>query len=179
MSSLQPAVAAQPRASTIADAYRTVVLEHNRAPRRRGRLAVPTLRARGINALCGDCLEVDLEFDGERLRGFAFEAEASALTLAATSIMGDLVVGRPLAEVRALCEAALDLVTRNPGRAENPALGDYNAFLGVLGHPNRIKTVTLPWATLAGARAGRLATSTDIDVRGADAPAPPARSPHE
>lgn len=159
------------RGPSIADAYRTVVLDHNRAPRRRGRLAAPTLSARGINALCGDSLQMELGIAGDRLAAFAFEAEASALTLAATSIMGELVADRPLAEVRALCEAALDLVTRNPQRAPDPALGDYNAFLGVLGYPNRIKTVTLPWATLAGALAGRLITSTDIDVRGAEAPA--------
>ena len=75
--------------------------------------------------------------------------------------------GRRVEEAAALCEAAIDLVTRNPGRIEDPRLGEYNALIGVMGHPNRIKTVTLPWATLAGALAGRLDTSTDIDIRGA------------
>lgn len=158
---------------SIADAYRTVVLEHNRAPRRRGHLAAPTLRARGVNALCGDRLDLELRVEDGRLAGYAFEAEASALTLAATSIMGDLVIDRPLPEVQKLCEAALDFCTRNPQRAEDPVLGEFNALLGVLGHPNRIKTVTLPWATLAGALAGRAATSTDVDVRGAPPPARP------
>lgn len=162
--------AAQGPLPTLVEAYRTVVLEHNRAPRRRVRLPAADLRARGVNALCGDSLILELCIVDNRLADFGFEAEASALTLAATSIMGDLVAGRPLAEVAALCEAALDLVTRNPRRTENPALGEFNAFLGVLGHPNRIKTVTLPWATLAGALAGRADTSTDLEVRGGPAP---------
>lgn len=152
---------------SLSDAYRTVVLDHNRAPRRRGRLSAPTLSARGVNALCGDTLTLDLGLADGRIAEFAFQAEASAMTLAACSIMGDLVAGRPVEEAAALCEAAIDLVTRNPQRAEDPRLGEFNALIGVMGHPNRIKTVTLPWATLAGALAGRLATSTDIEIRGA------------
>lgn len=161
---------------TLSDAYRTVVLDHNRAPRRRGRLVAPSLSAHGVNALCGDTLTLDLALADGRIADFAFEAEASAMTLAACSIMGDLIAGQSVHEAAALCEAAIDLVTRNPARAEDPRLGEYNALIGVMGHPNRIKTVTLPWATLAGALAGRLATSTDIDIRGA---LPPARAANQ
>ncbi|HWS27264.1 MAG TPA: hypothetical protein VN259_11940, partial [Xanthomonadales bacterium] len=92
------------------------------------------------------------------------------------SIMGDLVCGQSLQRAVELAGAALDLLTRNPERVADPALGEFNAFLGVLGYPNRIKTLTLPWATLAGALAGRLATSTDIDVRGAELPPRPSRT---
>lgn len=161
---------------SLADAYRTVVLDHNRTPRRRGRLTAPSLSARGVNVLCGDQLTLDLGIRDGRITDFAFDAEASALTLAATSIMGELVCGQSLERAAALAAAALDLVTRNPERAPTPELGEFNAFLGVLGHPNRIKTVTLPWATLAGALAGRLETSTDIDVRGAQLPQRPSRN---
>lgn len=161
---------------SLTDAYRTVVLDHNRTPRRRGRLPAPSLSAQGVNVLCGDKLTLDLAIHEGAISEFAFEAEASALTLAATSIMGDLVCGLPLQRAAELATAALDLVTRNPDRVPDAALGEFNAFLGVLGHPNRIKTVTLPWATLAGALAGRLATSTDIDIRGADLPTRPTRT---
>jgi nitrogen fixation NifU-like protein len=152
---------------SLTDAYRTVVLDHNRTPRRRGRLDAPSVSAEGVNVLCGDKLALDLAIDAGTIAGFAFEAEASALTLAATSIMGDLVCGRSVDEAVALADAAMDLLTRNPERAADPRLGEFNAFLGVLGHPNRIKTVTLPWATLAGALNGCLTTSTDIEIRGA------------
>jgi nitrogen fixation protein NifU and related proteins len=164
---------------SLLNAYKTIVLEHNRAPRRRGRLVVPSVSAEGVNVLCGDRLNLELQIEGETLVDFAFEAEASALTLAACSIMGDLVCGRSLADAGALVDAALDLVTRNPQAIENPDLGDFNCFLGVLGYPNRIKTVTLPWATLAGALAGRLSTSTDVEIRGAavSARSPSSRSP--
>jgi nitrogen fixation NifU-like protein len=161
---------------SLTDAYRTVVLDHNRAPRRRGRLSAPSVTAEGVNALCGDKLSLDLAIEADVIADFAFEAEASALTLAATSIMGDLVCGRGVGEAAALADAALDLLTRNPERSADPRLGEFNAFLGVLGHPNRIKTITLPWATLAGALNGRLSTSTDIEIRGAVLPARPDRS---
>lgn len=166
------------RDMSLTDAYRTVVLEHNRAPRRRGRLAAPDVSAEGVNKLCGDSLTLDLRIVAERITAYGFDAEASALTLAATSIMGDLIEGRTVDEATELANAALDLVTRNPERAADPRLGDFNCFLGVLGYPNRVKTVTLPWATLAGALAGRLRTSTDIDVRGADPARPPRQGVH-
>lgn len=155
---------------SLTETYRSVVLDHNRAPRRFGRLAAASVCATGVNALCGDRLTIDLLLSDERLLDFAFDAEASALTLAATSIMGDLICGLSLADAGKLAEAALDLLTRNPDGVENPRLGEFNAFLSVLGYPNRIKTVTLPWATLIGALSGRLATSTDVNIRGAQQP---------
>lgn len=158
---------------SLTDAYRTVVLSHNRAPHRLGRLAAPDLSASGVNALCGDRLSLQLAIADGVIHEFAFEAEASALTLAATSIMGDLICGLATAEAARLADAAIDLVTRNPQQIEDPRLGEFNVFLGVVGYPNRIKTVTLPWATLAGALAGRLSTSTDLDIRGAAIPARP------
>jgi nitrogen fixation NifU-like protein len=161
---------------SLTDAYRTVVLDHNRTPRRRGRLPAPSIRAEGVNALCGDKLSLELAIEADVIAGFAFEAEASALTLAATSIMGDLVCGRGVVEATALADAAIDLMTRNPERVADPRLGEFNAFLDVLGHPNRIKTITLPWATLAGALNGRLSTSTDVDIRGGAIPPRPDRN---
>ena len=160
----------------LTDAYRTVVLDHNRAPRRRGRLAAPSISAEGVNVLCGDKLTLDLDVQNGTVVDFAFEAEASALTLATTSIMGELICGQSVGDAADLAHAALNLVTSNPECTADPRLGEFNAFLGVLGYPNRIKTVTLPWATLLGALNGRMSTSTDIDIRGAATAPRPTRS---
>ena len=94
------------RDMSLTDAYRTVVLEHNRAPRRRGRLAAPDVSAEGVNKLCGDSLTLDLRIVAERITAYGFDAEASALTLAATSIMGDLIEGRTVDEATELANAA-------------------------------------------------------------------------
>ena len=158
---------------TAVDAYREIVLAHARAPHHLGRLAEATLRAEGVNALCGDRLAIDLLIRDERVADFGFEAQASALTLAATSVMGDLIIGQTLEEVRRLGARALEQMTE-AASAPDPALGEFRHFQSVRGYPNRIKTVTLPWATLLGALAGRDRTSTDIDPRGAP---PPERSP--
>jgi nitrogen fixation protein NifU and related proteins len=157
---------------SLADAYREIVLAHARAPHHLGRLSEASLRAEGVNALCGDRLAIDLLIDEGRIVRFGFEAEASALTLAATSVMGDLILGRTLEEVRRLGERALEQMTAAEPEPD-PALGEFRHFESVRGYPNRIKTVTLPWATLLGALAGRERTSTDIDPRGAS---PPERS---
>lgn len=148
------------------EAYRRIVLDHNRSPRRRGRLTDPSITVEGVNPLCGDHLRLDLQIQDETLSDFAYAGEASALTLAACSLMGDLVVGKSLTQIEQLAQAALDLLTANPQAQTDPRLGDFNAFLGLLDYPNRIKTITLPWATLLGALKGRTRISTDVDIRG-------------
>jgi nitrogen fixation NifU-like protein len=158
---------------TLADTYRDIVIAHARAPRHRGRLRDASLRAEGINALCGDRLVIDVLIGDDTIVDFGFEAEASALTLAASSVMGDLILGRSLEQVRELSECALDQMTSAAPRF-HPELGEFCHFASIRGYPNRIKAVTLPWATLLGALAGRARTSTDIDPRGA---APPERKP--
>lgn len=150
----------------LTDEQRRIVLEHNRQPRHRGRLKDANLSGEGSNPLCGDRLRFELRVEGERLQELAYEGDASAMTLAACSMMAELVSGRTLAEVRDLGQAALDLLTRNPDARTDPRLGDFNVFLSLRDYPNRIKTATLPWASLLGVLAGRERISTDLDPRG-------------
>jgi nitrogen fixation NifU-like protein len=55
--------------------YREVILDHAREPRHRGHLAAPTLVHHGLNAACGDRIELSLRIDGDRLAEVAFEGQ--------------------------------------------------------------------------------------------------------
>lgn len=147
--------------------YRDIVLSHNRQPRHAALPERITHRATGDNPLCGDVLEIGLDVIEGRIHAIGYAAEVSALTLAAASILCTLVDQLELAPARALAQSALDLFTANPQRSARQELGDLNALLGVLDYPNRIKTVTLPIATLLAALDGQGTASTDLDPRGA------------
>ncbi len=156
--------------SKMSDADRALVLAHNRDPH--GRAAVPdaTHRAVGENPLCGDRLVLKLRIEDDRIAAIGHETEASALTLAATSVLCVMVQGLSGKAALALSERALRFILDNPTAQRDPQLGDFNAFVSVIGYPNRLKTVTLPWATLRAALLGQPCTSTDHDVRGSAPP---------
>jgi nitrogen fixation NifU-like protein len=150
-----------------AQLYRDIVLGHNRQPRHATLPERISHRAVGDNPLCGDVLELGLDVRDARIAQIGYAAEVSALTLAACSILACLVDQLPVLQARTLAQAALDLFTANPQRQARPELGDLNALLGVLDYPNRIKTVTLPIATLLAALDGQGTASTDLNPRGA------------
>lgn len=155
-----------PQGMDFSQLYRDVVLEHNRAPRHQGLPPHCTHRAVGDNPLCGDRLEIGLELKDGRITGIGYEIEASALTVACCSILCELLADRALDEARSLSDRALDLFTRNPARQPDQTLAGLNALIPVLDYPNRIKTITLPLATMRAALAGRVQASTDLNPRG-------------
>jgi nitrogen fixation NifU-like protein len=134
--------------------YRSTILDHNRAPHRRGRLAHPSHCGRGENALCGDSLQVELVVTDDIFRDYAFEAEACAIVIATASMLGDALVGRSRSELDRIADDLHALLTMDPGSAqaaaESPAADALRARLGPLAEleemhalPRRHRCVTL------------------------------------
>jgi len=83
--------------------YREVVLDHYRAPRNHGLLDPCDAVAEGQNPLCGDEVTVSVRFgDGDVVEEVGFEGRGCAISVAATSMLTDLVKGRTAAEVAAM-----------------------------------------------------------------------------
>lgn len=144
----------------LATLYQSLVLEHNRHPRHCGALAQPSHHAVGANPLCGDRLELWLSLHGERIAEVGYDIEASALTRAMTSMMAEQICQRSVTEAVVL--ATHLLANCKPGGHLDPAtVGPLAAWQGVLAYPNRIKSLTLPWATLQAALDGRATASTE------------------
>lgn len=134
---------------SVADLYRTVVLEHGRRPRNRAPLAGATHAAEGDNPLCGDAVRVELVRNGDRLAALGFAGEACVLVTAAASLMTERLRGRGVAEARALA-AAMERFC-GEGRGDATALGELAAFAEVHRHPARVACALLPWRTLVRA----------------------------
>ena len=71
---------------------------------RLGRLAQPDASATVRSRLCGSTVTVDLVTDGETVTDFAHEVKACALGQASSSVMGRLVVGSTVEELRRVRE---------------------------------------------------------------------------
>ncbi|WP_257388457.1 Fe-S cluster assembly sulfur transfer protein SufU [Tahibacter caeni] len=140
--------------------YRDIVLDHHRAPRRRGHLAAPSHACDGVNALCGDSLRLELRVEQDHIVDYAFRGECCAIATATASLLGERVLGLAVDAVAPLQQAFAALIA---GGEADPALGDLAALAELASYPARRKCALLPWAALAAALAGTPRTTTEKD----------------
>src|SRR5439155_5873638 len=86
--------------SSVEELYREVILEHYKSPRNRGRLADPDVATRGHNPLCGDEVEVSLDFDRGMVRDVRFQGRGCSISQASASMMTELVKGKSIDDTR-------------------------------------------------------------------------------
>ena len=128
------------------DLYREVILDHYRRPRNAGALAEPTHFAEGLNPVCGDEVQLDLNVEGDVICEMAFRGQGCSISQSSASMMTERVCGGTIAEARRvmqLFEAQL-LESAEP----DPALGDLEALQGVAKFPVRVKCALLCWKVL-------------------------------
>ncbi len=125
--------------------YREIVLEHSRKPRNKGLLENATLKQKGVNASCGDEIELQLLLDGDVIRQAKFTGVGCAISQASASLMTLALEGRKVSEA---LELAHDFSAMIHGEVPKETLGDLAAFQGVSKLHARVKCATLPWQTL-------------------------------
>lgn len=122
--------------------YEAIVLERVKQPRHAGKPAHYDAQGEGSNRLCGDRVNVYLTAQDMAVR---HESEGCAIMAASADLLAEAVAGKTPAQVSAMSAAFTDVVTTG---AENPALGQLNALVGVSEFPSRIGCATLPWRAL-------------------------------
>ncbi len=126
--------------------YREVILDHYRRPRNSGSLAAPTHQAEGLNPVCGDEVQLDLNIEGDVICEMAFRGQGCSISQSSASMMSERVCGGTVAEARhvmQLFEAQL-VQSAEP----DPGLGDLEALQGVAKFPVRVKCALLCWKVL-------------------------------
>ena len=145
------------------DLYREIILDHYRAPRNRGELAVPPAhRVEGFNPLCGDEVVVFLDIADGVVTDVKISGQGCSISQASTSMMSAAVKGKSVAEARTITRAFKALMSIHESKIggdgeevdtvadelEGIRLGDLEALQGVVKFPVRIKCATLAWNTL-------------------------------
>jgi nitrogen fixation NifU-like protein len=142
----------------LTDLYQSVILDHNRRPRNRGKLPTANRVAHGDNPSCGDQCTVYLRLDGDRIGDISFEGSGCAISQASASLMTLHLKGKTLPEAEALYAEVHKLVTT--GQVDEGNFSDLAALAGVHQFPARIKCATLGWHAALNALKGDPVTAT-------------------
>ena len=144
------------------DLYREIILDHYRAPRNRGELAVPPAhRVEGFNPLCGDEVVLYLDVEDGLVSDVKIAGQGCSISQASTSMMSAAVKGKSVDEARTITRAFKALMSIHESKIggdgeevdvadelDGVRLGDLEALQGVVKFPVRIKCATLAWNTL-------------------------------
>ncbi len=129
--------------------YKEVILDHYRTPRHRGVIEEPTFKEGGHNPSCGDTLEIFVTVNDEgRIDDVSFEGHGCSISMASSSMMTELVMGKSLDEALELVKIFEGMMH---GEAEFPDTDEYLDVIslkGVADFPVRMKCATLAWDTI-------------------------------
>lgn len=140
------------------DLYQEVILDHGKNPRHFGTLEDASHEAHGHNPLCGDRVHLFLRIGTSgTIEDVAFDGKGCAISIASASMMTDIILGKTVAEAKALAEAFYHLAK---GEAADDAvtstdLERIEVMSGVSQFPMRVKCATLAWHTFEAACEGK------------------------
>ena len=129
--------------------YQEIILDHYKNPHHAGLRDPYEAEVHHVNPTCGDEVTLRVHLSGGEnpvVEDVSYDAEGCSISQAATSVMTDLVIGKPLAEALAVHEEFLALMQGRGGVIpDEEVLEDAVAFAGVAKFPARIKCALLSW----------------------------------
>jgi nitrogen fixation protein NifU and related proteins len=138
--------------------YQEIILDHYRSPHHAGLAEPYDVEVHHVNPSCGDEVTLRVELDGDVVTSVTHESLGCSISQAATSVMSDLVIGKPVAEGMATYEKFLELMQgRGQVQPDEEVLEDGVAFAGVAQFPARVKCALLGWSAWRDATAQALA----------------------
>ena len=90
-----------------AEGYSDTVMDHFERPRNSGVLEDANAAGYMTNPVCGDTLLLMLRVAGGRIEEARWQSDGCAASIAASSLLSELVRGRPLSEAAAITREAI------------------------------------------------------------------------
>ncbi|MGH3508687.1 MAG: Fe-S cluster assembly sulfur transfer protein SufU [Nocardioidaceae bacterium] len=126
--------------------YQEIILDHYRSRHHAGLREPFEAEVHHVNPTCGDEVTLRVHLDGGTVADVSYDAEGCSISQAAASVLGDLVIGKPVDEAMAIHD---DFLTLMQGRGnvvpDEDVLEDAVAFAGVAKFPARVKCALLAW----------------------------------
>jgi nitrogen fixation NifU-like protein len=137
--------------------YQEIILDHYRKPHHKGLREPYDVEVHHVNPTCGDEVTVRVHVVDGAVADVSYDGLGCSISQASTSVMTDLVIGRPVDEAMGVGEEFLRLM-QSKGQAEpdEDVLEDAVAFAGVSKYPARIKCALLGWMAWKDATAQAL-----------------------
>ena len=130
--------------------YQEIILDHYKNPLNAGLREPYEAEVHHVNPSCGDEVTLRVHLSGTGadavVEDVSYAAEGCSISQAATSVMSDLVIGKPVSEAMALHDEFLALMQgRGTVEPDEDVLEDGIAFAGVAKFPARVKCALLSW----------------------------------
>ena len=87
--------------------YSDTLLDHFRHPRNYGNLASPDVCNEQFNPLCGDRIRLELKIEEAKVNEARFKGDGCAISIAAASLLTELILGSEVSEVENMTDAQL------------------------------------------------------------------------
>jgi len=138
--------------------YQDIILDHYRNPHGRGLRDPFDAEVHHVNPTCGDEVTLRVHLDGDTIADVSYEGMGCSISQASTSVLTDLVVGKPVDEAMAVHQAFLGLMkSKGTIEPDEDLLEDAVAFTGVSRYPSRVKCALLGWMAWKDATARAVA----------------------
>ena len=135
------------------DLYREVILDHFENPRNKEKPEKYEMHEHGSNPLCGDTIELYLDFKDGIVSKVSFEGHGCSISQASVSMLTEITEGKSIEEIKKIIDLLKGMMLEekpNPFEDDDD-LEDLCALEGVKNYPVRIKCALLGWNTLAEA----------------------------
>lgn len=137
--------------SNLSNLYKTAILDHNRNPRNHGKPPKWTHQAEGLNAMCGDQVNVYMSIVDEVIEQISFDGDSCAISMASASMMTEFLANKTVSEAKYFFKIFCQLMDKNNQIKHLEELKNLNVLITVKKFPSRIKSVTLCWHAMQAA----------------------------
>jgi nitrogen fixation NifU-like protein len=126
--------------------YQEIILDHYKHPHGKGLREPYDAEVHHVNPTCGDEVTLRVRIADGTVEDVSYDSLGCSISQASTSVMTDLLVGRPVDEALKVHDEFLALMqSKGQGEADEDVLEDAVAFTGVSRYPARIKCALLGW----------------------------------
>jgi len=130
--------------------YQEIILDHYKNPLNKGLREPYEAEVHHVNPTCGDEVTLRVHLDGvgaeAKVADVSYDAVGCSISQASTSVMTDLLIGRPVGEaMEVLGEFQRLMAGKGQVVPDEEVLEDGIAFAGVAKFPARVKCALLGW----------------------------------
>lgn len=145
----------------VEEMYQEIILDHYREKHHSGLREPYDAEVHHVNPSCGDELTLRVRLEDGKVADVSYDGVGCSISQASTSVMSDLVIGRPVDHGLGLHEEFREMM-QSKGRIEpdEERLEDGIAFAGVAKFPARVKCALLGWSAFKDAVAQSSGEST-------------------
>ncbi|MEJ7705999.1 MAG: Fe-S cluster assembly sulfur transfer protein SufU [Nocardioidaceae bacterium] len=143
--------------------YQEIILDHYRRPHHAGLREPFEAEVHHVNPTCGDEVTLRVHVVDGIVCDVSYDAEGCSISQASTSVLTDVLIGKPLDEAHSIHQTFLELMQgRGQVEPDEEVLEDGIAFAGVSKFPARVKCALLGWMAWKDATARAVAETKEI-----------------